>query len=221
VIRSAVDTPTRERLLQAAMDVFAAKGYHGAVVDDIVAASATSKGAFYHYFPSKQGIFLALMDALSDLVQMGVEAAIAEETGALRKVEAALRVVLETAEAHRGLVKILLIEAVGLGPALEQKRLHIHRQFAGLIQRHLDQAAAEGAIPRQDTALAAQAWLGTMNEVIAQWLATETGGVVQHLPALRTLLLRSIGAGDHGRRTKRGRSRAAPARRRGGRGHGK
>lgn len=176
------------------MEIFAAKGYHGAVVDDIVAASATSKGAFYHYFPSKQGIFLTLMDALGELVEAGVEAAIAEETGALRKVEGALRVVLETAEAHRDLVKILLVEAVGLGPDLERKRLDIHRRFIRVIQGHLDRAVEEGAIPRQDTALAAQAWLGALNEVITQWLTNGRDRLMDRLPALRALLLRSIGA---------------------------
>src|SRR3990172_1776226 len=162
--RSTADTTTRDRLLTAAIDVFAAKGYHGAIVDDIVAASGTSKGAFYHYFPSKQGIFLTLMDALADLVEQGAEGAIAAEHGALAKVEAALRVVLETAAAQRDLAKILLVEAVGLGPTLEQKRLEIHRRFARVIQGHLDRAVREGSIPRQDTALAAQAWIGAPGE---------------------------------------------------------
>jgi AcrR family transcriptional regulator len=194
------------------MDVFASKGYHGAVVDDIVAASDTSKGAFYHYFSSKQAVFLALMDVLGNLVEKGVEAAIAEEAGALRKVEAALRVVLETAEGHRGLAKILLVEAVGLGPELEAKRLNIHRQFAGLIERHLSQAVAEGSIPRQNTRLAAQAWLGTLNEVITQWLVGGTGSLLPQLPGLRSLLLRSIGAPERPAGRGRGRAKASPAR---------
>lgn len=176
------------------MEVFAAKGYHGAVVDDIVAASDTSKGAFYHYFESKQGIFLTLMDGLGELLETGVAAAIGEERGALRKVEAALRIVLALAEEHRDLVKIVLVEAVGLGPALERKRLDIHRRFIRVIRRHLDRAVEEGAIPRQDTALAAQAWLGTLNEVITQWLTDGTGRLTDRLLPLRSLLLRSIGA---------------------------
>ena len=210
--RSTAETATRDRLLQAAMDVFASKGYHGAVVDDIVAASDTSKGAFYHYFPSKQAIFLALMDVLGDLVEKGVESAIAGEAGALRKVEAALRVVLETAEGHRGLAKILLVEAVGLGPELEQKRLDIHRRFAGLVERHLTQAVAERSIPPQDTRLAAQAWLGTLIEIITQWLMRGTGSLLSQLPALRALLLRSIGAPGRGVGPARVRTKASPAR---------
>lgn len=183
--------------MQTAMEVFAKQGYHGTTVDDIVAAAATSKGAFYHYFSSKQDLFLTLTDALAGLVEAGAEAAIAGEPTALRKVEGALRVVLETAEARRDLVKILLVEAVGLGPEFEQKRLEIHRRFAEVIQRHLDRAVAEHAIPPQNTALAAQAWLGTLNEVITQWLVGGGGDrVTDRLPDLRLLLLRSIGAAD-------------------------
>jgi AcrR family transcriptional regulator len=176
------------------VEVFAAKGYHGTIVDDIVTASKTSKGAFYHYFPSKQGIFLTLMDSLAALIEQGAEVAIGAEHGALAKVEAALGIVLHTAAAQRDLARILLVEAVGLGPELEDKRLEIHRRFAALIQRHLDRAAAERSIPSQDTALAAQVWIGALVEVITQWLLRGGEPLAGRLPALRALLLRSIGA---------------------------
>ncbi|MDR7555402.1 MAG: TetR/AcrR family transcriptional regulator [Armatimonadota bacterium] len=191
--RPAGDVGTRERLIQAALDVFASRGYHGTTVDDIVAASRTSKGAFYHYFPSKQGIFLELLDQLAGMMEAGVEAAIAAEHGALPKVEAALRVVLEVASAHRELARILLIEAAALGPEFEQSRLGIHRRFAGLIQRHLERAVVEGAIPPQDTRVTAMAWIGAINEVLTQELAAGRD-LLAALPALRTVLLRSIGA---------------------------
>jgi AcrR family transcriptional regulator len=192
--RSTAETATKERILDAAVEVFARKGYHGSGVEDIVAAAGASKGAFYHYFASKQAIFLTLMDTLADAVERGVESAIASEHGAMAKVEAALRVVVETAAEQRDLAKILLVEAVGLGPAFEEKRLEIHRRFAALIQRHLDRAVAEGSIPRQDTALAARAWFGALNEIIAQWLLSGDDGLMGRLPELRALLLRSIGA---------------------------
>lgn len=191
--RMTLDTPTRDRLVQAAMDVFAERGYHGATVDDIVAASETSKGAFYHYFSSKQAVFLSLLDRLVEMVEAGVEQAIEQEEGALARVEAALRVVLEVASTRRDLARILLIEAAALGPEFEQSRLGIHRRFAALIQRYLDRAAADGAIPPQDTEAAAAAWIGAINEVITQQLA-RGGDLSAVLPSLRLLLLRSVGA---------------------------
>jgi AcrR family transcriptional regulator len=191
--RATLETPTRDRLMQAAMDVFSQRGYHGTTVDDIAAASGSSKGAFYHYFPSKQGIFLSLLDQLVKMVEAGVDAAIDREHGAMAKVEAALRVVLEVAAERRDLTRILLIEAAALGPEFEQSRLGIHRRFAALIQRHLDRAVADCAIPSQDTGLTAAAWIGAINETVTQQLA-RGGDLKAVLPALRLLLLRSVGA---------------------------
>jgi AcrR family transcriptional regulator len=191
--RATLESATKDRLLQAAMDVFADRGYHGATVDDIVAASETSKGAFYHYFPSKQGVFLRLLEQLADLVEAGVETAIERQQGALGKVEAALRVVLEVTSERRDLARILLIEAAALGPEFEQSRVGIHRRFATLIRRHLDRAVADGDIPLQDTALASAAWIGAINEVITQGLASG-GDLLAGVASLRMLLLRSIGA---------------------------
>lgn len=192
--RSTAESATKDRIVEAAVSVFARKGYHGAGVEDIVATSGTSKGAFYHYFASKQAIFLTLMDDLAEVVEQGVEAAISAEQGAMAKVEAALRVVVETAAEQRDLAKILLVEAVGLGPEFEEKRLEIHRRFARVIQRHLDRAVADGDIPPQDTALVARAWFGALNEIISQWLLSGGGSLTRYLPELRALLLRSIGA---------------------------
>ncbi len=192
--RLSSESATRDRLLAASLDVFASKGYHGAIVDDIVAASGTSKGAFYHYFSSKQAIFVALMDDLAAVLEQGIESAIAGQASGLAKVEAALQIVLETAARQRELVKILLVEAVGLGPTFEQKRLEIHRRFARLIQRHLDRAVSEGDLPVQDTALVAQSWIGAINEIVSQWLISGSEPLTSRLPEIHVLLLRSIGA---------------------------
>ncbi len=53
---------TRARILEAALDQFAAHGYEAASVDEICARAGVSKGAFYHHFESKQALFLALLN---------------------------------------------------------------------------------------------------------------------------------------------------------------
>ncbi len=186
---------TRERILEAAAEVFAEKGYYATAVDDIVKASNTSKGSFYNFFPSKQAIFLALVDRLDKRVVERIEAAIAKERGALRKVDAALRAFLDDFARHRRLARILLIEAAGLGHAFNERLFALHTRFARLVQKHLQSAVDEGSIPPIDTELAAFAWLGAVNEVVLRWLYTgKPEPLEKALPELRTLLLRSIGA---------------------------
>ena len=58
--RNAVDT--RERILQVAIDEFADKGLDGSRVDEIARAGSVSKNMLYHYFGSKDGLFLAVLE---------------------------------------------------------------------------------------------------------------------------------------------------------------
>src|SRR3982750_1975592 len=103
---------TRDRILTAALEVFAGKGYHRAIVDDIVRASGTSKGAVYHHFPNKEAVFLALVDEFAARLASGVAAAIAGQRGALAKVESALTAALATFAANERLARLIVLEAV-------------------------------------------------------------------------------------------------------------
>lgn len=185
---------TRRRILDAAEEVFAEKGYHGTAVDDIARTADMSKGGFYFHFLNKQAIFLALMEALTPRLIGTAERAIAQETDPVAKLDAALRTVLDTFSRHRRLSRILLIEAVGLGHGFEEKLMEVHAQFAAVIQKYLDQAVAEGAIAPIDTRITAFAWLGAINELVTRWVVTgEPGRLEDVILPLQALLLRSIG----------------------------
>jgi TetR/AcrR family transcriptional regulator len=54
--------PTREHILNVATSEFSAKGYDGARVDEIVAKCGVSKNLIYHYFDSKECLFIAVME---------------------------------------------------------------------------------------------------------------------------------------------------------------
>ena len=185
---------TRDKILVGALEVFARKGYHRASVDDIVRASGTSKGAVYHHFPNKEAVFLALVDDFARRLAARVAVAIAGRHGALAKVEGALVAALSTFADDERLARLILLEAVSLGPVYQAKRAEVAGRFAALIQGYLDEAEADGSIPPLDTRVATLAWLGAINEVVIQWLHGSVRDLTATIPALTRILLDSIRA---------------------------
>ena len=187
---------THQRILEAAVQVFASKGYHDTRVDEIVDVSQTSKGSIYFHFPSKEDIFLALVDEFAALLEKRLQRVLETETGGVRRVQAALQVCVETFQSHRALAKIFLIQAVGLGEAFETRRQQINEKFALIIQKHIDQAIAEGDIAPLDSETAAHVWIGALYDVMIHWVQTGHPRPEQMLPTLQAMLLRSIGVSE-------------------------
>ena len=184
---------TRTRILEAAVKVFATKGYHDAKVDDIVSESHTSKGAFYFHFPSKQDIFLALSDTFSDLLESRLAASMQGQTHGLDQMDAALTSILGLFSQYRGLAKVALVQAVGLGAVFDERRRAINDKLTRLVKARLDQAVDAGSIPRQNTEIAARAWVGALGEVVTHWIYAGDQPLEESLPALRQFLARSVG----------------------------
>ena len=59
--RRSATIPTRDRLLQAAREEFAARGFDGAKVERIVQRARVNKAMLYYHFPSKAALYLAIL----------------------------------------------------------------------------------------------------------------------------------------------------------------
>ncbi len=184
---------TRERILDAALDIFSKKGYHDTRLDEIVQESRTSKGSIYFHFPNKEKLFLALVDQFADLLERRVNEAIQKEAQGMKRVQAALESVLNTFGKYRRPAKLLLVQAVGLGNVFEKKRLEINDRFAHLIQTYLDEAIRLGEIEPADTPVIAHAWMGAIYNVVIQWVYTNDPKPDRIMSALLPMLLRSVG----------------------------
>lgn len=185
---------TRQRLLDAAVAVFAEKGYQRSSVDDVVQRSDSSKGAFYHHFANKEAIFLELLESIQMRLAEALTLAVASAHGGPTKIEAALAAVLETFAQHRELAKLLLVDSVGLEGELSERLLQVRFSFAAAIEALLCQAAEDGSIAPLDAAITATAWVGAILEVVIRWLLTaQPASLPAALPPLRDLLLRSVG----------------------------
>ncbi|MBE9524705.1 MAG: TetR/AcrR family transcriptional regulator [Chloroflexi bacterium] len=92
---------TRTKLLNAALKCFASDGYNAATVDAICAGAGVSKGAFYHHFPSKHDIFLALLHGWLKTVDGGLDASRQDTVPeTLRRMTSLLPTIFAAADNH-------------------------------------------------------------------------------------------------------------------------
>src|ERR1700744_5690358 len=73
-------TVRRRQLLDAAMEVFVAHGYHAAAMDEIADRAGGGKPVLYQHFPGKQDLYLALLDESVDKLVEAVASAIRSTT---------------------------------------------------------------------------------------------------------------------------------------------
>ncbi len=66
---------TQQRILDAATEVFATRGFTAATMADVVAGSGASIGSIYHHFGGKNELFLAIFEQMANAVDRRIEAA--------------------------------------------------------------------------------------------------------------------------------------------------
>lgn len=81
---------TRRHILDVAAHAFAAHGYHGVSLNDIVRDSGMTKGAFYFHFPSKEALALEVFGTKQEEWQTAIAAVLDEHPRAIDRLNAML-----------------------------------------------------------------------------------------------------------------------------------
>jgi AcrR family transcriptional regulator len=149
---------TRANILNAAQSLFAQNGYDATGVADICQAAGVSKGSFYYHFPSKQALFLELLDEwLSGLdVQLNLLRQVDQSApDTLIAMTSVLPLVFQSAGDHLHIFLEFWIQAsrdTTIWEATIAPYHHYQTLFASLIEEGI----TEGSLEPVDAQLTAQ-----------------------------------------------------------------
>jgi AcrR family transcriptional regulator len=129
---------TQQRILDAATDVFAARGFTAATMADIVDHSGASIGSIYHHFGGKKELFLAIFDRLAADVRGRIDSAPvrAAELGRQRALAANARVYLDAIWANRRAAMVLTSgdNPAGFDAVLRSSMLKGFRNWTSVLE---------------------------------------------------------------------------------------
>jgi len=158
----------RQRILEAAVRVFAVRGYHAARVGDIAEEAGVAHGLLYHYFSSKEEVLRTLFRDSWRLVIAAVHGIEATDDPATEKLRRIAAVLLRSWRADPDRVRVLVRE-VARSPHLTSEVDEIREVFL-LIERVIARGQEEGSLrPELDARLASWIVYGGLEELLTGW----------------------------------------------------
>ncbi len=139
----------RSEILEAALETFAARGFHSTTMAQISKASQYPLGTIYKYFPGKKEMYHDLViNRVHDLGQILFKISQNQEMEVIEKLKAALLAQAQFYKANRDVVRIYIsernnIDAVAI-PNLNEKVNRLHEKMVRLFQDMFDQGLAQG-----------------------------------------------------------------------------
>ena len=154
---------TRQRLLDAARRVFAARGYHGASVDEIASEAGYSTGALYSNFSGKEDLFLALMEHEISREVRDIEEVVGRQATVPERARGGAAEWMSYVEREPELVLLFVefwafaIRDPKMRPEVVRRMAAIRRMITSLIERAAEEFELELAMPADHLAIAVDA----------------------------------------------------------------
>src|SRR5436305_3173336 len=108
--RRSATSDKRTRIMDAAIKVFAERGFHSATVAEIARAAGVADGTIYLYFKSKDDLLLRLFDEKMTQLLAEAKAALAEERDAPARLKRFIQLHFSLVEKNPDLASVLVVE---------------------------------------------------------------------------------------------------------------
>lgn len=175
------------QILEAAIDVFADKGFYKARISDVAKRAGVADGTIYLYFHNKDELLLRIFEEKMAIMIAGVQAQLAPVADPLERLRVFARYHFAQVEAHRTLAEVLQVEL-----RLSDKFLHGYRpeklwQYLRIIEDCVRAGQGAGRIRAEvDPYLFSWAFFGAMDELAMQWVLQRRARVLP-IPAAETV----------------------------------
>ncbi|MDO3395805.1 TetR/AcrR family transcriptional regulator [Nocardioides cremeus] len=168
--------PRRERraqLLESALGVFVASGYHAAAMDDIAERAGVSKPVLYQHFPGKMDLYLALLDIACDQVIDNCRAALASTPDNKQRVAATIDAFYDYVADDNGAFRLVFESDLTNEAAVRQLVDRVTTECAAMIAEVIRD---DTGLPDESSRLLAVSLVG-MAQVSARFWLNDTAGI--------------------------------------------
>jgi AcrR family transcriptional regulator len=168
----------RAQLLDSALEVFVAQGYHAAAMDDIAERAGVSKPVLYQHFPGKLDLYLALLEHAADQIISDTRDALASTQDNERRVDATMQVFFDYVAHDEGAFRLVFESDLTNEPAVREQVDRVTKICADEITAVIEE---DTGLPDEAARLVAVSLVGMAQVSARFWL--QAGGEIQRQEA--------------------------------------
>jgi len=161
----------RRRILQAAVKVFAQKGYHGAKVAAIARRADVADGTIYLYFRNKEDILVSLFAEVMDEHLSRAREELSAVEGAPARLRAIARHHLRVLGGNRDLAVVFQVELRQSTQFMERFTASWLQDYFATVGEVIEQGQKEGTLrPDLPRKMATKVFFGALDELVTSWI---------------------------------------------------
>ena len=181
---------TARTLLDAARRVLAAKGYHGTKIVDIARAASVGVGTFYLYYPTKEALFLELVEDTVARLKTELDAVGSTVSDPIAHSRVRTFTFFRFAQENRELFRIVF----GHGASFHDVVRRCQEGFVRDLHEIIAAGMETGALRDGDAMIWAQAFIGMSLQVVSWWIEQEDVPIEDVAASLSELALHGMAA---------------------------
>jgi len=161
----------RIRIAEAALALFARRGYTVTSVDDIVGRARVSKSAFYEFFESKEDCFREVLASEGGALIADVLADAAAGHDHHERLRLGITRFVRSCFERSDVARLLIVESVGLSEGVEAVRHELQARFANAVAEEVRHAMTHDAFyADKDPAVFGRAVVGAVSDAVGYFL---------------------------------------------------
>ncbi len=189
IVRGSAKQSTKERIFEAALEVFSQKGFHTATTDEIAERAGVGKGTLYRYFETKEKLFAELVRLRLDELEKKAGSIINGHDDVLTMISKYIRIYFEFFDRNQHLYRLVVQEQLDLGE--QAPDMYFKRVMRALpnLKRKVYEGTQQGILKDVDFQTVFYGTMGFVHGVIQKWLARDCSyPLVEELPGVLEVL---------------------------------
>lgn len=183
----------RQAILDAAVRVFARRGFHACRVSDIADEAGVAYGLVYHYFGSKDSVLDTLFLERWNVMLAMISEVDATKASAREKLYAITSFIVDSYKHDPDLMKVIIVDVTRAANSFGQTHLARIREAYSRIATIVVKAQDEGVFkPGIDAEFAAMAFYGAIEQVLTGWIFELLPIGEEHYERAKRLIVETI-----------------------------